>query len=244
MSTEIMTQESNLPVVSSPADMGISQSDLVIPRILLMQNTSEYVGDDKAKLGDMVDSSTAEVLGGIGEPLEIIPLKAYKTLMTYNMSSGSPKFMRQETLTPELAKLPWEGTEDGQPVKRVQCLNFFVLLASDCEMGEPFPRVISFRSTSMNAGKQLATHLFRLGMFKKPAYAKVVSLKTKKEKYETNTYSTFEFGGVVRDNPYMTESQMCLGMLSVEKVAEDLPVETAKPAAKPEVVSAEGYEKF
>ncbi len=176
-------------------EMGISAGDIEIPLLMLMANTSAYVGDGKAKLGDVVNSQTFEVLGGFDKPVEIIPLRLFKTLRTYDTSvKGTPKFIRSEPVTPKNEKLPWEDVEDGHPIKRVTCFNFFCLLPSDVAKEEAFPVVIRFKSTSMQAGRQLASHMFKREVLGKNPYSQAVTLTVKKEKKDTNTYGVFEMG--------------------------------------------------
>jgi hypothetical protein len=176
------------------AEMGISGQDLIIPKLLLMQGTSEYVGDDKAKLGDIVNSQTLEVVGSFTTSMQIIPLKMYKTWRIYDMSEGQPNFIRQVPVTAANEKLAWEDIEEGKPIRRDMCMNFFVLLDKELKANEAFPCVISFKRTSMQAGKQLATHLFKMAALGRPPYVQSLILSTAKRKTETNSYAIFEIG--------------------------------------------------
>ncbi len=175
-------------------DAGIESKDLSIPRIQLMQPTSEMVGDNKAKNGDIVKVDTNEVIGGVDNPLEIVPLSLYKTVVIEDMSVKPPKFIRQEALNSSNEKLPWEDTENGKPIKRTHCFNFFVLLSKDVAEGAGFPTVVRFKSTSMAAGRQLATHLYKMISLDRLPYSKAVSLEVKREKKEQNTYAVFSIG--------------------------------------------------
>lgn len=231
-------QVTTVSLSQAMADTGVSASDLVIPKLLLMQNTSEYVGDDKAKLGDIVNSQTLEVLGGFNQQVDIIPLKVYKTWRVYDMTGGQPKFMRQDTVTSSNEKLPWDDTEDGHPIRRDMCMNFFVLLLSEVSKGEAFPCVVSFKRTSMQAGKTLATHLFKMSAMNRPPYSQSVALKVSKQKKDTNTYGTYEIGkGSEISLEYKREAAKWLEMLSkiAYKVDEEQE-ETETPAAAPVIV--------
>lgn len=177
------------------AETGIEASDLEIPKLMLMQPTSGYVSDEKAKVGDIVNTMSMEVLGGFSQAIEIVPLKAFKTIRIYEMGGTQPKFMRVEPFVADgNGLLPWEDTEAGKPIKRVHNLNFFVLLKSELDSGEAFPAVIAFKSTSMLAGKQLATHIFKMVALQQEPYSKTVTLSVRKEKKETNTWAVFEVG--------------------------------------------------
>jgi len=106
---------------------------LVIPSIQIMQNTSALVGDEKAKLGDIMNMQTEERLGGFDKAALVLPLKLFKTLRTYDVTNNGFKFLHESPLTNQNDKLQGEGLEDGVPVKRFQTFNFFVLLKKDLE---------------------------------------------------------------------------------------------------------------
>lgn len=190
----VAQETKGLSVSNALQDLGIEAGDLIIPKLLLMQNTSQMVGDDAAKVGDIINSQSLEVLGGLGAPVDIIPLKMTKTWRVYDLGGKQPEFIRQEAVTAANVNLPWDDTEDGVPIRRDMCMNFFVLLVSDVVKEEAFPCVVSFKRTSMQAGKQLATHLFKMTALGKKPYAHSVQLKAAKQKTDTNTYGVFELG--------------------------------------------------
>ena len=170
-------------------ELGVDQKDLVIPSVQVMQNTSELVGNEKAKLGDIVNMQTEEVLGGGDKRVSVLPLKLFKTLRVYSVKDGF-KFHHEEPLTPASEKLPFEGSEaDGTLVKRYPTINAFVLVKQDLDKGEGFPCLMRFKSTGMNAGKAIATHLYKQVFFKKRPYANFIDLTTRKENKGTNIYS-------------------------------------------------------
>lgn len=228
-------------------DLGIDAKDLVIPLIQVMQNTSELVGEEKAKLGELVNMSTEEILGGIDKPIQILPLKAYKTLRTYDVSEGF-KFMKEEPLNAVNDKLQGEGMVDGVPVKHYSTFNFFVLLKTDLQKGEAFPCLIRFRSTGMNAGRALATHLYKLVFFRKKPYSIFVELSTKKEKKDTNYYAIPVIDAkkqIKASAEEMQEAENWLAMLAAgnyklddrEDISGDM--ERGSTSAKPTVVEGE-----
>lgn len=240
--------KTGLPAAQTVSDLiGFGTNDLEVPTLLLMQNTSELVGDGKAKLGDIYHTGSLEVVGGVGAPVELIPLAGYKTLITYDMSKGNPQFMRQEKMTQELELLPPTGMEGNKPVRRDVSLNFFVVLAKDLESGVPFPTLISFRRTNAKAGRQLFTHVTKLVKFMEaPAYMQVVTLGAKKEKFETNTYAVYDFG--LGRKATETElatcaklSKMTHDLMRTDRVKVKGEEQTAKA---PEVIAADPAEKW
>lgn len=208
---------------------GATTQDLVIPRLMLMQNTSELVGDGRAKLGDIVNSQTEEVIGGVGNPVEMIPLSMFKTWRVFDMSSGTPKFLRQEEFTVENANHDKEGKEGSVPVRWNLCYNFFMLLRKEVASGEAFPVLVTFTRTSAYAGRQLLTHFFKLGLMNKPHWFRSVLLESTKEKHETNTYSVFKvgFGTPVDQNESEVAKRFIEVLGGTVRVAPD--VEEAAP---------------
>jgi len=186
-STELATTS----VADAMDEMGISAKELAIPKVLLMQNTSTFVGDERAMFGDLVNSLTADKLGDFKTPMEVLPLQSYRTWVVYGMESGQPEYMRTEPMTAANAELPWTDVEEGQPIRRDACLNFTVLSVKEIEGGEYFPYVISFRRTGFQAGKFIATHLVKQRVFKLPSYNKTILIGANKEKEGTNTYAVF-----------------------------------------------------
>ncbi len=247
-----MTEESNAVVQAPPTslsatakaleELGVSSQDLIIPKLLLMQNTSEYVGDGKAKLGDIVNSQTIDVIGGLDKAVLLVPLKLYKTWRVYDMSSGQPEFKRQDAVSASNEKLPWEGVEDGKPIRRDLCMNFFVLLGSELADGTAFPCVVSFKRTSIQAGRQLATHLFKRACLGQLPYSQAIPLQVKKEKKDTNTYAVFEMGKAsalsaefIQAAKDWTERLVQI-TYKVDDTDEEVAAAAAAPAAAPVVV--------
>lgn len=240
----VATVEAGLPA-NVLESMGVSAQDMVVPRLLLMQNTSEAVGDDKAKLGDIINSQTEEVLGGIGAPVEIIPLGIYKTwrVMDCAKPNTQPEYVREEPMTTANEKDEWEFQEDGKAMRRDYTLNFFVLLKSEVDADEAFPCVLTFRRTSVKAGKQLATHLFKRAALRKTPYSQTVKIGVRKDKYETNTYAIFDVQkGEATDAKGIAAAEQWLPMIGGlrNKVAADEKIEveigSGRAATAPVVV--------
>lgn len=226
-------------------ELGVEAGDLVIPSVQVMQNTSALVGDEKAKIGDIVNMATEEVIGGGDKSVRILPLKLFKTLRTYDVSQGF-KFMGEQPLTPQAEKLVGEGEIDGKPVKHYATFNFFVLLKTDMDKGEGFPCLLRFRSTGMNAGRSLATYLFKLVFLRKKPYSHFVELNTRKEKKDTNTYAvpvinTAKPTPATQQELEVAESWLAMLAAGNYRVddREDTPAENEGTAAKPVVVEAE-----
>lgn len=248
--TTTQNQQTAITVAQRMQDMGIDAKDLAIPRLLLMQPTSELVGAEKAKTADIVHSMTEEVIGGMGKPIEIIPMMLYKTLVVEDMTQKPPKFLRQEPLTSKNDSLPFEGTEDGKAIKRTTCFNFFCLIASEVANDEAFPTVVRFKSTSLQAGKALASHMFKRAALGQDPFSQAVTLDTKKDKKDTNVYALFAIGKARKaSDKEIAAARQWFGSLEAMKAKVDAIAEgseISQGGAAPTVVegSAEDASRF
>lgn len=214
---EVMKKETNVPATGTPAQGGqVLKSDVVIPKLLLMQGLSDFVADRKAQQGDMVRSTTAEKLGDPETPVKVIPLTIQNLWMTQEEIKGKYEFRGYEPRTPENENAEWEFMANGVRHKRTKVLNLFALLPQDIdayskemkkfkETGElpdldkvVLPVVIPFRNTSFKAGKEIVT-LFakaesvarQLGV-NVPAYGSMIELGCHQEKNDKGAFFVFD----------------------------------------------------
>jgi hypothetical protein len=145
---EVAMHNGQLPStqVAGPAQEILS-SDLIVPKLLLMQGLSDLVAERKAVMGDMVRNTTAEKLGDDkSAPIEFIPLKV-TTDWTEKERVGT-KFEYRRTIprTANNEMFPWsywrnaQGQEFDKPGQmgatewqRTKCINVFALLPRDIE---------------------------------------------------------------------------------------------------------------
>ena len=195
MSKEIMKKENTaVNVRDEMAALGITSEDIQISRLHMMQNTSDQVGEGNAKLGDIVNLATQEVLGGFDKPLELVPLRMLKNVTIMDMSGKVAKFKRVDHFDDVLDSKSNFVREcidsDGSPIRRDLTLSFIVLLADDVKEGFASPCIISFKRTSLAAGTQMATLMvenLRRGF---ASYGRTGKIMIGKEKFESNTYAT------------------------------------------------------
>lgn len=155
----------NLPIVQNMEDWGsgpqLTAKDVIIPKILLMQAMSKLVSAGKAQVGTYIDSLTGTKLADVGTPLSFIPFHMEKVWVIFDGEGSSKKFQKVEPITS--LNDDWryrEELSDGKLVTRDRVMNFFVLRPEDVEKGGALPYVISFRRTSLAAGKRLATTMY------------------------------------------------------------------------------------
>ena len=165
MKKELEVKPTALPLSTvSAADWGpdeyVGGSDIVIAKILPMQPSSVLVTDGKAVMGEFRDSVTGVKMGSIVEPIEVIPFHIEKFWDILVKDGDQFEWDHSEALieNPALAgyndNLPWTDTVDGQEIKRVRRMNFYVLLPSEVVTGASVPYILSFKTTSFREGRR------------------------------------------------------------------------------------------
>lgn len=193
----------------------IDNEDIIIPKVLVMQGMSKRVTEGKAKLGDMVDSLTGEILGDTDTPIDFIPFKTFKTWIVFH----NDEYKETIPVTPKNKDWPIEDKVDGVHVRRDKVFNCYCLLPEQIESGEFLPFVLSFRRTSYYAGRKLTTAFARLRMFKKPAFSKVFRLSSEKQTKDKHTFFTFDVEQVGNSNEkHMVECKNWYDVVSKAKV--------------------------
>lgn len=183
----------------SSANTQLDKTDILIPKILLMQGPSVLVAEEKAQMGDIVNSVTAQLIGGKGKPITIIPLTHYKDIVKFEIADGDtkPKFKQYLPWNTQNAELPWEGVEKDMQgrdikVKHMKRLNFYVLLESEMENPSALPYVLSFSSKSYQNGRKLVTHFAQADMANLEPCSYMFNLDSKKEKNDKGIFYIFD----------------------------------------------------
>jgi hypothetical protein len=200
--------KANVPAVAGDMDWGydneVSASNVIIPKLLLMQKTSKLVDDDSIEVGvgDIVRSTSKEVLASKGDGVEIIPLHTYDTWVNYDVSDGSPKFVGIEPCTLQNEGLEWDYEVDGKAFRRDKTINVYGLVKSDVvehveakEKGGStllFPVLVCFSRTSHRAGKVIASHFFMCKNARQPAPATVFRLHSDRRSNDQNSWYAWE----------------------------------------------------
>lgn len=193
MSQMIEASETGLTIpTGSWGSENISASDILIPKLLLMQGLSEYVADGKAKMGDIVNSVSGAVLGGKEKPVEIIPVYHFRTLITMEEISGKMTFKNQEPLTLSNENLPWDDTVNGLKVRRIKSLNFYVLATEDLKAPGALPYLLAFRSTSYTTGRKLVNHFAQARDMNVPPAKTAFKLSSFIDKNEKGSFGVYD----------------------------------------------------
>ncbi len=193
--------------------------DILIPKLLVGQSTSQAVQEGKVLPGQIYRSTTMEALGGKEKPVSIIPLHHYKTWVVMKKEGGRFVFKKTENFTHANRDLPWEWTDAEGEWKREQNLNFYVLVASDVEKdlaarrefektGEIpdadaslLPCLLAFKSTSYKVGKVLVTHFAKAADFGAPPYGTTFKLSTEKQQNGQGIFQVLRLEKEGKTNP-------------------------------------------
>lgn len=206
MTKQVTKKEKN--EVGAPLNMDewggspVTSQDITLPRILLMQATSEAVTNGKAAFGEFRESLNFDKLGGFDAPLEAIPFYLQKVFVEYDVTAGTgwkdKKYLRMRPITPDNDGLPYEDEEkdeSGKTIKisRDRCMNYYLLLPSEIDNGTALPYVITFRRTSLKAGKKLATQMYIKNRdANKPPPAVMCEISSNRESNDDGTYSVMD----------------------------------------------------
>lgn len=177
--TTAVTAKSNSDLAVPTGSWGHTASnsrDIIIPKILAMQGLSKLVAARKATIGDFVESLNSTKLGSVDRPIEFIPFAVKPMWIIFEEKNGAMKYVKQVDIDAENDAWPYEEVLNGVKIRRDRTLNFYVLLPEEVKAGMYFPYIISFRRTSMMAGKKLNTAFARLAAFNKPPASEVYEL--------------------------------------------------------------------
>ena len=166
-------------------DEEISSSDLVVPRLWLMQALSELVAEKEVcSAGEIVDSLTEEVVGGIDNPVGVVPFKVDKLYYIMKDGGDRPELEAIVPWTKANDSLPREFTADGVNYFRQKVYKFYVV-----REGEVLPFTIIFKSMGLHAGKQLFTEAYiKNKMAGKSPAAFVMNLGCQKQKNDKGVF--------------------------------------------------------
>ena len=170
----------------------VEAADIEIPKILLMQGLSDFVAEQRASMGDFVDSLTAEKLGSNKEPVKIIPICMWKDFLI--TEKQGQKFEFKEIKPYNAETMHWrtydnrEYTEGGVEHQRNLRMNFAVLLERDKGELGAFPYVISFQRTGLQCGKGFANFFLKAQTKSQHPWFFTLSLGANLEKNDKGTF--------------------------------------------------------
>ena len=179
-------------------DEAINPGERLVPKLHLMQGQSKLVAEEKAKMGDIANLVTGEVLGDSKNPVEFIPVKKLpSTWVVYDRvdsgkNDGQTKRQFKEIVEVGPGNMGWEWTVkdvNGKVIRENDySINFLVLATKDSRM----PLVLSFKRTSVKAGKKIVNHFDMCKIDGVPPASKALKLLAVKEMKDGQPYFRFD----------------------------------------------------
>ena len=162
------------------------QTDIKIPRILILQALSELVKDKKGDGGQIANSITGEILG---DSFEFIPLHHFKTRVKFVLGKGAV-CMSRSALTSSFGDTENSGYVEGtnciecpdsawQGKEAPKCSLVYNFLVLDAKNLSAFPIVISCAKSAIKEAKTLISMAAFTG---EDLCARIYKLTTKEEK--------------------------------------------------------------
>ena len=188
----------------------ILSSDILLPRILLMQGLSPLVSEKrKFAIGDIIRSISEEKIGDDKHPIKFIPLRFDNFWVVKEAKSPGKKqkFVRLEPRNAKNETLEWDFVENGKQMQRVKALNVLALLESDIERAKEktedglpdlnktlLPVMISFQSTSYKAGQSVVTHFAAARKNNVAPYRYGLTLECYQDKNDQGVFMVWKVG--------------------------------------------------
>jgi len=166
MKRDLATKEDKPLTTRGAADVahgGIGKEDLILPRVMLLQQmTPDVASYYPAIPGNYVDSITKEIVEGT-----FIPLFAFKFYAKF-AADRKMEWGTVDGTDPRVVEgLRWYVDALGnKKTEATEMLNFLILLDSD----PTTPRVLTFKRSSIKAGRQFLTRLSLIGAKEKGMY--------------------------------------------------------------------------
>lgn len=180
------------PMAQSWGSEELDSSDILIPRLLLMQGLSERVTQGKAASGEFCDNVEWRKYGGKDKQVELVLVDHFKNWVISEKGPKENKFNFNKIVPWKDGNPTWEFESYDEPSKittrRHKCLNFYVLPVADLD---GLPLLLSFRGTSYGAGKQVVTLASRGKMVGKPLGWKTVKLGSNTKTNDLGTFYVF-----------------------------------------------------
>lgn len=171
----------------------VDTKDIIIPKILLMHPTSEMVKKGTRNQGEIIKSTSGDVVAKRGETFDVIVFEKWKEwrIMKKNPTSGRFEYVRLEPWTSENDSLPWDFEENGVPFRRDKTMNFYGVLAKEADGGNAFPVKLSFVRTGFKTGLKIADAYARALMEKQPPTRQVFKIGSELVNGKEETFFAF-----------------------------------------------------
>jgi hypothetical protein len=181
----------------------VDTKDIIIPKILLMHPTSDLVKKGTRNQGEIIKSTSGDVVAKRGETFDVLVFEKWKEwrIMKKNPQSNRFEYVRLEPWTSENDNNPWEYTEGADTFRRDKTINFYGIIAKEAEAGNAFPIKLSFVRTGFKTGMKIADAYARALMEKQPPTRQVFKIGSELVTGKEETFFAFtaEAGAATTD---------------------------------------------
>lgn len=209
MSKEIAVRDANGLQVYTPQGLigvaaNLSNSDIQMPSLMLMQANSTFVEeDDNINSGDFIHSITKEVWGKKDkESVSLIFFDLFKTQIISDVTEKK-KWIRTMPWNEDMELDPFEEEVKGRLIRREKCFNYMCFRSLELrEMTNPVtgevvhtasPIVVKFKGGSLKNGKRLNQIFDDFASFGAPSWACNFELTAKLEEKDGSKYWAYDF---------------------------------------------------
>lgn len=192
-SNELIKQEEKELAKMNDFNWGVTLEarNIIIPKIMLMQGQSELVLEGKARLGDLVNSLTNTLLGGMEKAITLIPFYLQEFWYVFKViSADKEEFLRVESMNASNIDALYDAVEGGITIRRSRVMQVYFLNPANLAM----PLIGSFKGKSFRIGKELYTLMYCINKQEKkfpPSYT--IDLTSSKDKNDRGTFAKFKF---------------------------------------------------
>lgn len=192
MNNEIAKTEKNeiatTPTGAWGAGEGVTQEDLVIGKILIMQPQSRAVIKQRAKQGELRGSLDEKLYGDTKTGVDVIIFNQDKVWITYE----DDEWKATEQWTPANAKWEWKEMRGAVKITRQKAFNFFCLV-KDKTIESNLPVIVRMKSTSYSTGRKISTLFAQLSQQGKPSASRVLTLTPRQEENDQGVFYVWDF---------------------------------------------------
>lgn len=169
-------------------DNDFSQSDIIIPKLVMMQPSSTLLSDNEAlRSGDYIHSVTKELIGNAKKPVKIIPIHMKKLYRVTVKEGMDYKYSHMEEWNEANDSAPKEFMHNHIPALRQKAYQFYVLID-----GFEIPFIVTMKGMSFGMGRRLANEMFLVNKMKKlPPPGRTFLLGVEDVEYEGKKYKGY-----------------------------------------------------
>lgn len=170
------------------AGQEVTQEDLVIGKIMIMQPQSKAVIKRINEQGELRGTSDNKLYAPAGGALEVVIFSQDKVWTVYENKKWKETF----AWTPANAKLDWHEQNGNVEIQRQKAFNFYAL-PMDGSYNTTLPVIVRMKSTSYKTGKNLSTFFAKLAREGFPSAKYTIKLYVNQEENKDGVFYVWDF---------------------------------------------------